>query len=185
MHRHILRVAVPACFALTLVVSAARADILFQASLLGANEVPPVDTPATGFIALDLHDDLVTLDVVETFSGLLSDATAAHIHCCAPEGTNAPVVLPFTAAQGFPFGATSGTFTHTFDLNTDLTGITPVDFVAELESGQTYANIHDALNPGGEIRGQLAAVPEPNSFFALAGCLLALGAFRWFRRQTD
>src|SRR5215469_2361702 len=124
---------------------------------------------------------------METFSGLLAPATAAHIHCCGPAGVNEPVVLPFSAAQGFPFGATSGTFSHTFDLNTDLSPgtITAAQFVAGLEGGETYANIHDTPFPGGEIRGQLAAVPEPRAFFALAGCLIVLGVMRRFRKQMN
>jgi len=122
---------------------------------------------------------------METFSGLLAPATAAHIHCCGPAGMNEPVVLPYSAAQGFPFGATSGTFTHTFDLNTDLSGITTAAFVAGLENAQTYANIHDVPFPGGEIRGQLAAVPEPRAFFALAGCLIVLGVMRRLRKQMN
>jgi len=184
MNRYLFRVAV-SCFVLALVVSAARADTVFQATLLGANEVPPVSSPGTGFITVDLHDDLVTLDVMETFSGLTAAATAAHIHCCGPVGMNEPVVLPFSAAQGFPFGASSGTFTHTFNLNTDLSGITPATFVAGLQSGQAYANIHNDPNLGGEIRGQLAAVPEPRAFFALAGCLIVLGVMRRFRKQMN
>jgi len=38
---------------------------------------------------------------------------------------------------------------------------------------------------GGEIRGQLAAVPEPRAFFALAGCLIVLGVMRRFRKQMN
>src|SRR5713226_6461103 len=143
-----------------------RADLIFQATLLPGNEVPPHVTPASGFITVDLHADLVTLDVTETFADLSSPASAAHIHCCGPAGTNVPVALPLTS---FP-NATSGTYTHTFDLNTDLIGgMTAATFVSGLESGDAYANIHDSLFPGGEIRGQLAAVPEPNAVVLLGG----------------
>jgi hypothetical protein len=151
-----------------------RADLIFQATLLPGNEVPQNFTPASGFITVDLHADLVTLDVNETFTDLSSPAAAAHIHCCGPAGTNAVVALPFF---GFP-SATSGTYTQTFDLNTGLSGITPAAFVTALESGDTYANIHDSVFPGGEIRGQLAAVPEPNTVVLLGGSLLVLAFLR-------
>ena len=152
-----------------------RADLIFQATLLPGNEVPPHATPASGFITVDLHADLITLDVSETFDNLSSLASAAHIHCCAPAGANAAVALPF---PGFP-NTIDGTYTHTFDLDTDLVGgMTAATFIAGLESGDAYANIHDAIFPGGEIRGQLAPVPEPNAVVLLGGCLLVLGLLR-------
>ena len=157
-----------------------RADLIFQATLLPGNEVPPHVTGAFGFITVDLHNDLVTLDVNETFDNLTTPAAAAHIHCCTPPGANAAVVLPFT---GFP-ALTDGTYVHTFDLNTDLTGITPANFVAQLQSGNTYANIHDATFPGGEIRGQLELAPEPAGPILLISVLSFLGlAFR--RKKTN
>ena len=154
--------------------SAAQADQIFTATLLPGNEVPPHSDAAMGFITVDLHTDLITLDVMETFSNLASPATAAHIHCCAPPGTNAPVVLPFTL---FP-SVTTGTYTHTFNLTTDLTGITRGMFITELEIGFTYANIHDSAFPGGDIRGQLA-VPEPSiMYLVLTGLVSAIG-LKW------
>jgi len=160
-------------------VPAARADLIFTASLAPGTEVPPLDTPAFGFITVDLHTDLNTLDVTETFSDLTVAATAAHIHCCAQPGSNAPVVLPFT---GFP-ATTSGEYTHTFDLSTDLTGISVANFLAGLEGGLAYANIHNPTYPGGEIRGLLESVPdesvpEPSTFVMVGGCLVAIGLFR-------
>src|SRR5437879_9219651 len=146
-----------------------RADLIFQATLLPGNEVPPHVTPASGFITVDLHADMITLDVIETFDNLASPASAAHIHCCGPASTNVAVALPFT---GFP-NATVGTYAHTFDLDTDLAGgMTAATFIAGLESGSAYANIHDSTFPGGEIRGQLAPVPEPNTVVLLGGSLL-------------
>src|SRR5215469_7965619 len=145
------------------------ADLIFTGTLTGSGENPPNASPATGFIVVDLHNDGITLDVTESFSGLTVPASAAHIHCCAGPGTNAPVVLNFVGA-GFPVGVTAGTFAHTFDLATDLAGISLPAFTTALESGQTYANIHDANFPGGEIRGQLLEqVPEPSTFPLLGG----------------
>jgi hypothetical protein len=158
------------CFlALATFAPGARADIIFQAALLPGNEVPPNFTRAFGFITVDLHTDLITLDVNETFSNLAVPASMAHIHCCAPVGVNAPVVLPFTA---FP-AVINGSYSHTFNLTTDLTGITPSAFVTALEMGDSYANVHDSVFPGGEIRGQLSTVPEPGTLLLVGGCLLA------------
>ena len=157
----------------TLVARPAQASVItFETILLGSNENPPNNSPGFGSITLILDDVLGTLDVFETFSDLLAPTTAAHLHCCVGEAENGPVVLPFT---GFPTGVTSGTFHHLFDLSTDLSGITVAAFIAGLEAGQVYANIHSQQFPGGEIRGQLSAVPEPGTMALLGIGLLVLG----------
>ena len=85
------------------------------------------------------------------------DRRLQHIHCCVPAGTNAAVVLPFA---NFP-SATSGTFSETVDLSTFAfgNGLTEAAFIAGLNSGMAYSNIHNATFGGGEIRGQIAMTP--------------------------
>lgn len=54
---------------------------------------------------------------------------------------------------------------------------------ADLLAGHWYLNIATEALPGGEIRGQLTAVPEPEEYAMLAGIgLLAFGSYR--RRKT-
>ena len=158
--------------------------ITFTANLSGANEVPPNGSPATGTADLTLDDVADTLLVSLTFSGLTAPDTAGHIHCCAAAGTNSAVQIPFTGVPGFPVGVTSGTFSHTFDLNTDITGgLTTAAFITGLESAQAYVNIHNANFPGGEIRGQIEEVtPEPASAgLLLFGLMLTAMCGRRFR----
>src|ERR1035437_8951546 len=94
---------------LALALPAKATSFTYIAILSGATEVPPTASPAAGTAIITLNGDL--LSVSESFTGLVAPASAAHIHCCTPAGTNAGVAIPFT---GFP-NATSGTYTNTFD----------------------------------------------------------------------
>jgi hypothetical protein len=147
------------------VTSPAFADTInYTATMVGTNEVPPNASPATGFASFSLTGDLLEIHV--SFSGLIGgNASAAHIHCCAAPGTNAPVWVPFA---GFP-NTTSGTYDNTIDLSTFSFsgGGTEATLIAGLNNGTAYTNIHNATFPGGEIRGQIAATPEPATFLLL------------------
>jgi hypothetical protein len=159
-------------------IAAANATLVFQATLSGAAQIPTNASKASGTATVTLENDSNTLDVDVTFAGLEGGpATAGHIHCCAPPGANAGVLLPFS---GFP-SATSGTYAHTFDLAMDLSGISVATLLASLEDGLAYVNIHNAEFTGGEIRGQLVLVPEPAAVGIVA--LGAIAAFLTANRQ--
>ena len=116
----------------------ALADIhTFTAFLSGANEVPPVVSPASGFATLTVDTDgTLNIPLHVEFTGLTSAQTAAHIHT-GSAGVNGPVV--FTAPVGSPVDA-----------------IVPFDITmyANLAGGNLYFNVHTQNFPGGEIRGQ-------------------------------
>src|SRR6202022_4208937 len=163
--------------ALMLLVPAAYAvPVTFVGNLAGANEVPPVTSLGTGLATVVLDPTAQTIQINATFSGLTSNDTAAHIHCCAPLGTNAGVATTVPAFPGFPLGVTQGTYlSPLFSLTDPLIynlafvtmqgGLSQAEpaLIAGIENDQTYFNIHTIANPGGEIRGQLeplGSVPE-------------------------
>ena len=175
----------------------ARADQLaFTATLTGSQEVPP--TPSLGIgsalVTLDTVTNLLTVNV--SFAGLGSPTIASHIHCCTPPGANAIVATAVPTFPGFPLGVTTGTYLQTFDLTLASTynpafiaahGGTVAGaqaaFIAGLTSGQTYLNIHTSQFPGGEIRGQLVAVPEPATLLLLTTGVIGAVGSRWGRRK--
>lgn len=104
--------------ALMLLAPAAHAiPMTFVGNLSGANEIPPVASPGTGLATVVLDPTAQTIQINATFGGLTSNDTMAHIHCCAPLGTNVGVATTVPAFPGFPLGVTCGSYTSVvFDL---------------------------------------------------------------------
>jgi hypothetical protein len=108
---------------------------------------------------------------------LSGNATAGHIHGFANQTSTAPVLFDLSAIGG------------TWDTNQSgggLTGgsvtLTPAQ-ETELFAGNFYINIHTAANPTGEIRANLAPVPEPSLMLALAaGSMVGI---RFVRRRFN
>jgi hypothetical protein len=186
-------------FAFFMLAGVAKADqIVFTATLTGAQEVPPTGSPGIGsaLVTIDTVTNAMTVNV--SFAGLLSPTTIAHIHCCAGPGGIAIPATTVPSFPGFPVGVTTGTYLQTFDL-TLASSYNPAfiaasggtvagaqaAFIAGLLNGQAYFNIHTQQFPGGEIRGQLQAVPEPATLLLLtSGVVGVVGALRKRRNRV-
>jgi hypothetical protein len=141
-------------------------------------------------VTVDTVTNMLTINV--SFSGLLSPTVASHIHCCVPPGVNAGVATAVPSFPGFPLGVTTGTYLQTFDLtlvstynpafitaNGGTVAGAQAAFITGLVNGQTYLNIHTSMFQGGEIRGQLQAVPEPATLLLMGTSLIAaIGVIR-------
>lgn len=191
MNRSLLYPALPLLALLLTAPAANAAQFIYQGALLGANEVPPVATSGTGVATVRYDDTAHTLQVDATFSGLTGTTSAAHIHVAPSPGANGPVATQVPSFVGFPLGVMAGTYSRVFDL-TDAASWNP-DFItssggtaataeaalaAALAAGRAYFNVHSSVYPGGEIRANLVAIPEPAGWammiagFGLTGAML-------------
>ena len=114
-------------------------DLSYVNWISGAQEVPAVQTDATGLVSAHLTQVLNTLEVNAFFKDLSSHVTGAHLHMGAAD-ENGSVVVDLTS---FVNG-------QTISATVDASG-----FADELKAGNIYLNIHTENNPGGEIRAQL------------------------------
>jgi hypothetical protein len=112
----------------------------FTVMMTGASEVPPVSTPAVAVGSLSLEGS--NLNYYVSFSGLTAPANAAHFHAPATPTNSANVMVPLS-----PPAATEGVMSGSVLLTQSQ--------ITNLINGLVYMNIHNSLNPSGEIRGQV------------------------------
>ena len=135
----------------------------FKVDLVGAQEVPPVTTDASGEARVRLRDDdslrfkLEVCDIV--------DVTQSHIHV-GPTGFNGPVaVFLFGPAFADPLTVDGCERIAKGELGpADLVPNPAVsdwdEFLEAFRNGNTYVNVHTEDIPTGEIRGQLSHADE-------------------------
>lgn len=182
---------VPIALAAVLAFAPAHAASYF-AFLDGSQEVPPAATPATGYGTIAIAGDIMTVDIA--YANLLAPLTIAHIHCCAPRGANAGIAIDLDMIP-LPTRL-SGSFSRVF-ARTLASSFRPAFIAASggtvelararllnaFDSETAYFNLHTSRFPGGEIRGQIAVLPEPGTWallvagFGLVGAMVRRRAF--------
>lgn len=109
-----------------------------KVTLSGSEEVPPVQTEATGSGTITVNDD-------KTISGTITtkgvEGLAAHIHS-APKGKNGPPIISLNQTEEGVWSVPEGS---------KLTDEQHEAFKA----GNLYVNVHSAAHKPGEIRGQI------------------------------
>jgi hypothetical protein len=135
------RLAVVGLIAAFVAAPAAAEMVNMTAALNAANEVPPVQSPATGAADVVVNTDTRELRWDVQVKDLSAPLSASHFH--GPAGTvqNGPVVIPIAkAGDQSPFKGS--------------TTLTP-EQMADVLAGRWYVNVHTPSHPPGEIRGQL------------------------------
>jgi hypothetical protein len=134
-----------------------KGQTIFQAQLMGANEVPPRTSSGSGAAGFTLDGNTVHFSVeVEG----MNDIVACHIHV-GPVGASGPVRVPLCSAStpGVANGGVvngvlvQGTFTAS-----DVIAISFDDLLAAMRNGNAYVNVHTKVYPAGEIRGQVSVI---------------------------
>jgi hypothetical protein len=123
----------------------------FAYDLSGSEEVPPVQTDATGVIEITpMGADSIAYSVNATN---IEGVTAGHMHL-GKQGENGPVVATLFNYDS-PMNGVSENGTITADkLEGPMAGMQISDLAAAGANGTIYFNIHTEQNPDGEIRGQ-------------------------------
>ncbi|WP_213999817.1 CHRD domain-containing protein [Arsukibacterium sp.] len=130
--------------------------VLATFGLSGSQEVPMVDTQASGDGYALVNTDDYMVEVVAVTSGV-DFATMAHIHT-GRIGNNGDVLVGLVQSAD-----DLGTWMTPEDTQIDE------ETFAVLASGGHYVNVHTPDNPGGELRGQILTDNFVLATFALSG----------------
>lgn len=183
------RKAVAAALAAALAPLAQASIFNYVATLNGASEVPPNASPGTGLATLVIDDVAHTMALSASFSGLLGNTTASHIHAATttPFAGTAGVATTTPTFAGFPLGVNNGTYINTLNLtlassynpayvtaNGGTTAGAETALLAAIAGGRAYLNVHSSFATGGEIRGFWTPIPEPSTLalLGLAGLFI-------------
>ena len=146
-----------------------------RADLTGYEEVPVVNTVASGKFRARISRDEQSIEYRLSYSGLQGTVTQAHIHI-AQLSVNGSIVIWLCQTTTNPGPAThtcnpgSDDFTGTITAEDVIAGGTTTQqlnakdlasVIKAIRAGTAYVNVHTSpLSPGGEIRGQIEVVDD-------------------------
>jgi hypothetical protein len=144
--------------------------VTYYGRLDGASESPPNASNGRGSALVVVDTTAHTLSVSVDFSGLGSNTTVAHIHCCTstPFTLTAGVATQTPSFVAFPTSVTAGSYAHQFDSTLTSTfnpafitatggtaATAEATLAAGIDGGLAYLNIHTTNFGSGEIRSFL------------------------------
>lgn len=146
----------------------ARSARSFRAYLVGPEETPSLFTAGSGIFTAKVARDDSQIDFELTYENLSGPPAAAHVHF-GQRGVAGGVSFFLCGGGGKPAcpasnsGTVTGKVVAADVLGPAAQGIAAGNLAAILQmmrAGYSYANMHTALRPGGEIRGQLRGHPH-------------------------
>ena len=165
-----MTISLSALITLTAIDTAYAVKRIYDAPLSGQNEVPPVQSSATGLAEFTppVND---TIKYRINITGI-SGATGAHIYS-GQAGENGEVIADLltdtSKNNDVSYGMTIRGNLSDSSLKGPMEGKSLEDLVAAMDSGETYVNIHTAQQPDGEIRGQIINTEQAESTNSTAG----------------
>jgi len=142
---------------LLLPAAAAQAETINARAILGGGEeTPALLTGAVGVADLTIDTDARSIAVEIRMFNIPSATTAGHIHV-GPKGVAGPVVVNFPIPRD-----RVGDLSLSFPVNSSNLSPNPAigintmdDVIQAIVGGGAYVNVHTAVFPAGEIRGQI------------------------------
>ena len=148
----------------------------FKATLTPSEEVPALSNLGSGTFTMVIDFGDTSFSYQLTYSGVSgTGATQSHIHL-AQKGVNGGIMVFFCTnlgnspgTQACPANGTVGGIVTAANVGAGAAaqGIAAGEFAEVLKAiraGTVYVNVHSALFPGGEIRGQLVPDVKPLPF---------------------
>jgi len=131
--------------------------VAFQAILRGQREVPPVQTDAVGACdgLLNAARTAFTLTCQHTLN---TAEPGGHIHI-GPAGVNGDIVFNLPGLGESPLQTVWGVVPPLAPGRPAINRPLSPEMVAHLLEERLYVNLHSALHPGGELRGQIVRLP--------------------------
>jgi hypothetical protein len=128
----------------------------FTAELTGTEVVPAVETSATGSATFTVDPTATRVHFVLKVSSI-AEVTAARVKEGRPgvNGQGLLILFPGPTQPGTFNGVLAQGNFNASALIGSLRGKTIADFVALMQSGETYVNVGTSKDPTGEIRGQI------------------------------
>jgi hypothetical protein len=133
----------------------APGPLTFTAQLTGDQQVPPVDTSASGTLTFVIADDGSKVDYELSVTNLV-DLTVARLHegAVGEEGDTIITLYDGPRTGTFTGVIAEGSFTAS-DLEGPLKGKTIRDLVTMILADDVYLNFGTSAHKSGEIRGQM------------------------------
>lgn len=170
---------------LALPMAASAAVQVYTFNLDGTQEVPANASPAAGSAQIIVDDTLDTITFSLAAFDLQGAFTMAHIHGPAPVGVNSGFVFNLGTNADYSGPVMAGPFA--IPNSHLLFGADKVTTSADAINAQPwlfYLNLHTTVYGGGEIRGQLAPVPEASTYAMMLGGLGLVGFMAARRRRS-